>query len=143
MLLDASAAMVTTEPFKVDEEREGGKRSTGTGMLAGIVDWLRGYAAQAWYPWVVGLLSGVNNFTVVFSAPLVVLFLSGKQAASAQNVSANRDEIRQQRSCPSLHVREWGGVSLSWGCGTVRQRSPPLPSRAPVALAAAVGPCSR
>jgi membrane protein YqaA with SNARE-associated domain len=80
MLLDASAAMVTTEPFKEDEEREGSKRRTSTGMLAGIVDWLRSYAAQAWYPWVVGLLSGVNNFTVVFSAPLVVLFLSGVYA---------------------------------------------------------------
>ena len=80
MLLDASAAMVTTEPFEEDAEREG----TGTvGRLSGIVDWLRGYAAQWWYPWVVGLLSGVNNFTVVFSAPLVVLFLSGKQTARA------------------------------------------------------------
>lgn len=39
-----------------------------------------------WYPWVVGLGSGVNNFTMVLTGPLVVLFLSGVLAAPQRRI---------------------------------------------------------
>ncbi|GBG34390.1 Hypothetical Protein FCC1311_106142 [Hondaea fermentalgiana] len=34
------------------------------------------FVGRWWFPWVVGALSAVNNFVVVLSAPLVVLFMS-------------------------------------------------------------------
>lgn len=45
----------------------------GSGVLAG----LKAFAGRWWYPWIVGALSGINNFTLVLSGPLVVLFISG------------------------------------------------------------------
>lgn len=62
--------------------------SVGGGGSGTMVDWLRGYAAMWWYPWMVGLLSGFNNFAVVLSAPLVVLFLSGVYANPKMRVVA-------------------------------------------------------
>eukprot|EP00038_Savillea_parva_P013128 m.7369 g.7369 ORF g.7369 m.7369 type:complete len:343 (+) comp2441_c0_seq1:63-1091(+) len=44
---------------------------------SGIVRFLVQFAAKPWYPWVVGALSGLNNFVMVLSGPLVVLYLSG------------------------------------------------------------------
>jgi membrane protein YqaA with SNARE-associated domain len=43
----------------------------------GMVKYLLQFAAKPWYPWVVGALSGLNNFTMVLSVPLVVLYMSG------------------------------------------------------------------
>merc|ERR1719343_1939677 len=37
---------------------------------------LRRFASAAWFPILVGLLSGLNLFTLVLSGPLVVLFCS-------------------------------------------------------------------
>eukprot|EP00039_Didymoeca_costata_P029918 m.27032 g.27032 ORF g.27032 m.27032 type:complete len:333 (-) comp7856_c1_seq1:968-1966(-) len=35
------------------------------------------FTSEWWYPWVVGVLSAVNNFTLVLSGPLSILFISG------------------------------------------------------------------
>lgn len=51
--------------------------ATSTTKKPAIVQYLVQFAAEPWYPWVVGALSGLNNFVMVLSAPLVVLFLSG------------------------------------------------------------------
>mmetsp|Transcript_59621 Transcript_59621/g.141870 ORF Transcript_59621/g.141870 Transcript_59621/m.141870 type:complete len:187 (+) Transcript_59621:124-684(+) len=44
--------------------------------MAGITEKLRQYAGAPWFPVLVGILSGVNLFTLVLSTPLVVLYCS-------------------------------------------------------------------
>ncbi|KAJ1622401.1 hypothetical protein T492DRAFT_600528 [Pavlovales sp. CCMP2436] len=53
----------------------------------GISDRLLGlktFASSWWYPWVVGMLSCVNTFTVVLSGPLVILYVAGVLANGAK-----------------------------------------------------------
>lgn len=75
LLLDAVAEFVQKqEPNPVQPQEE----KTGESVKkSSIFETLRTFAARPWYPWVVGALSGINNFTVILSGPLVVLYLSG------------------------------------------------------------------
>eukprot|EP00931_Biecheleriopsis_adriatica_P121754 TRINITY_DN96812_c0_g1_i1.p1 TRINITY_DN96812_c0_g1~~TRINITY_DN96812_c0_g1_i1.p1 ORF type:complete len:208 (-),score=42.23 TRINITY_DN96812_c0_g1_i1:292-843(-) len=40
------------------------------------IEKLKSFAAAAWFPWVVGFLSGLNLFVLVMSGPLVILYCS-------------------------------------------------------------------
>eukprot|EP00040_Diaphanoeca_grandis_P005760 m.34393 g.34393 ORF g.34393 m.34393 type:complete len:351 (-) comp16968_c0_seq2:220-1272(-) len=82
MLLDAVAELLPTQSNESVRNGEVAEDSVTDApgkenASVGVFETLRGFAARPWYPWVVGALSGINNFTVVLSGPLVVLYLSG------------------------------------------------------------------
>lgn len=43
-------------------------------VMMALFEALKGYCAQWWFPFVVGALSGVNNFMLVLAGPLALLF---------------------------------------------------------------------
>merc|ERR1711918_19364 len=48
-----------------------------------IWDEVRAFAASWWYPWFVGLLSGINMFTIFLGTPLVGLYIAGAMSGSS------------------------------------------------------------
>lgn len=71
---------VSLPPGPASEDSSPKKTST----FKQILEYLLRFAGRPWYPWVVGALSGINNFTMVLSGPLVVLFISGVLANPSQ-----------------------------------------------------------
>lgn len=67
----AQASSASTKPAKV-------------GGLKGLILGLRRFSSQWWLPFVVGLLSFINTYTIVLSGPLTILFVSailGRQSS--------------------------------------------------------------
>lgn len=71
-VLDLVMAVALLWDLSQSEGRGAAKDETGSWH-----ERLKGFAECWWYPWMVGSISGVNNFTLILSAPLVGLYIAG------------------------------------------------------------------
>jgi hypothetical protein len=69
MLFDV--CLPPSSPSEVEAKAEA--KAPRDSVRSTFVEYMLLFAGRPWYPWVVGALSGLNNFTMVLSGPLVVL----------------------------------------------------------------------
>ena len=72
---DPSAAAAAAKPSAAAATPSGGGGGGGGSKIARVASGLLRFAGQPWFPWVAGLATAINLFTIVFTAATVVLFL--------------------------------------------------------------------
>ena len=70
-----SAAAAAAKPSAAAATPSGGGGGGGGSKIAQVASGLLRFAGQPWFPWVAGLATAINLFTIVFTAATVVLFL--------------------------------------------------------------------
>ena len=70
-----SAAAAAAKPSAAAATPSGGGGGGGGSKIAQVASRLLRFAGQPWFPWVAGLATAINLFTIVFTAATVVLFL--------------------------------------------------------------------
>jgi len=70
-----SAAAAAAKPSAAAATPSGGGGGGGGSKIARVASGLLRFAGQPWFPWVAGLATAINLFTIVFTAATVVLFL--------------------------------------------------------------------
>ena len=71
----SAAAAAAAKPSAAAATPSGGGGGGGGSKIAQVASGLLRFAGQPWFPWVAGLATAINLFTIVFTAATVVLFL--------------------------------------------------------------------